>query len=326
MRATSSVLTVILGMTIALPLLGVPAVPVARGQEILPASTPPALHAKEVPAGTPEQVRDAVLHLEQFVGYDRDRDVLTLPYREKAVEALVEALASPVPEVQLSALQLLSLAVRQPDLPGEVLHQRIVPAVRGILEGSRPEGSPEKVRALELARRVLWHAEIRALTHPGQRVEALAAALHNRQDGYYYPIEALAYLAEMGSLEVHEVLEGVLSENERQRLSPKLVARVRTTLTKVELKMRLRGLPPEAQVTTLRESLVASLPDLSLPARDFQTWALREIGARRGEEAKRALSQLATDGTLRPDLRYEAEQELRQLSEPLPARPQPPAR
>ena len=324
MRATSLVLTLILVVAAALPLASAPPVPVAGGQETTAATTPP-LHAKEVPAGTPEDVREAVLGLEELVGYDRARGLLTRPYREETVEALVEAVSSPVAAVQRAALELLALAVRQLDLPGEILHQRILPPVRGITETTGPQ-SPERARAAELARRVLWHAEIRALTHPGQRAEALAAALDNRQDGYYYPIEALAYLAEMGTQDAREVLEAVLAATERRSLSPKLVARVQITTMKVELKMRLRDLAPEAQVTVLSEALVASVPDLSLPARDFQAWVVRELGARRVEASKRVLAQLATNEALRPDLRYEAEQELARLGERPGAPRRPPAR
>jgi len=278
-------------------------------------AVPPAPLEKKVPAGTAEEVRETIVTLQRLAGFDAARDLLTLPYRGETIDALVEAAWAPALEVRNTALHLLALAVRQLDLPDEALYQRILPALRGIAETAARPRSAEDQRTVELARRVLWHAEIRGLTHPGQRLEALAAALDDRRDGYYYPIEALSYLAEMGTDDARRLLETKLAESEHRSLSPKLLARVRATIEKVDLQLQLRTLGSEAQVAALTDALIASLPDRSLPARDFQIWVVRQLGDRKTEAANQVLSRVAADDTLFLDLRYEAEREVRSQRE-----------
>jgi hypothetical protein len=80
-------------------------------------------------------------------------------------------------------------------------------------------------------------------------------------------------------------------------------------------------------VLLLTDALIASLPDPSLPARDFQTWVVRQLGSRHVEASEQTLSRLVDDEALRSDLRYEAEQELRELDKGGALKlPRPPAR
>jgi len=325
MQTHTMVMISILALGTSTAFAGTPRVPGTGAKT--PTSEAPASLDKWVPAGTPEGVRDAVVSLHELMGYDAARDLLTLPYREEGLDSLIAEAWSPVFEVRSTALQLLALAVRQLDLPEETLHQRIPEAMRAMVDAAEPEGSPEAVRTSELAQRVLWHAEIRSATHPGQLLDALTAALGNRQDGYYYPIEALSYLADIGTEGARDVLDAKLAESANRSLSPKLLARVRTTRDKVDLQVQLRTLDPEAQVLLLTDALIASLPDPSLPARDFQTWVVRQLGSRQVEASEQTLSRLVDDEALRSDLRYEAEQELRELDKGGALKlPRPPAR
>lgn len=275
------------------------------------------------PTGTSQEVAATIVALEERTGFDGPRDLLTAPYSTTTVQALAEAVDHPAPQVRETALRLLALTVRQLDPPSEDLHQVILPAVRRDLATVDPAAGPQAERTAELARRVVWHAEIGALDHEGQRLEALAAALDDRTDGYYYPIAALDYLADLATEGTRELLEEKIAESERRSVSPKLMQRVRTTGVKVDLRIRMRELAPEAQVELLNEALVASLPDHSQPARDLQAWIVRRIGERDGTAAERVLDSLAGDETIRADLRYEAE---RALGDPGPRRPELPER
>jgi hypothetical protein len=229
------------------------------------------------------------------------------------LNTLVDGLKSPFDEAKAAALDLLALAVKQLDVPTSALRQTITPAAAAVEERYRGAAAVEEARLAELARRVLWHSSVKAMTSDRQRLQFLQSQLENRQDGYYYPFEAIEYLVAMGNQDSMTVLENKLAEGQRRSLSEKLLQQVRMAQREVEIQIRLRGNDTATQAVELGAAFVASRGDRSFAGQDFRVWLIRQMADRRLEGLEELLSQASKDGTLERRVRYEAEQAVKQL-------------
>lgn len=268
---------------------------------------------KKLSYDSPAEAAEAIRQIEDAVGLDVERQLLLRPYDESAVDTLIDALGSPFDEAKVAGLNLLALAVKQLDIPAEVLNHTIVPAARAVEERYRSAASAEEARLAELARRVLWHARVKAMTSQGQRLEFLTAQIENREDGYYYPFEALEYLADMGTQNAQAALEGKIAESQRRSMSGKLLEQVQVARREVEIRIRLREADAATQSAELRNALLASREDRSFAGQSFRVWVIREMAARKLEGLTDLLNQVSGDPDLEPRIRYEAEQARREI-------------
>lgn len=274
---------------------------------------------KRLPSDSSPDAVEAVRQIEAAVGLDVERQVLLRPYEETSLITLVDGLDSPFDEVKAAVLDLLALAVEQLDIPGDILRRTVLPAISAVEDRYRSAPAPEEARLAELARRVLWHARVKAMTSDQERIQFLRGQLDNREDGYYYPFEAIKYLVALGNQDSKVVLENKLAESQRQSLSEKLLRQVRMAQREVEIQIHLRGSDAATQAAELKEAFLGSRADRSFAGQDFRVWLIRQMVDRDLKVLDALLSEAAADVTLEPRARYEAEQAVRQLRD-LPLR------
>ena len=268
---------------------------------------------KRYPSDVSAETVQAVERLEELTGFDGQRNLLTRSFDEAAAQALLEALRSETFEVRQTALRLLDLTVRQQDVPAGYLLGVIRPAVE---QSERSVRGASDVRGKELsllARRVLWQIEVSRIPAGPQRAEFLKGYLDNRQDGYYYPFQALEHLAALQTPTAREIMAGKIEESTRRSVSQKLIEQTRVGIRRFDLLDRLEGMEPAAQVRLLAEELTRSMPDQSLPGREFQTWVVRQIAMRDTADSRELLRMISQDESLGAGLRYEAGESFKSL-------------
>jgi hypothetical protein len=302
MRPSASKLLVTVALAVSSSLLSAAA---GSGQ--------PRLEGKKLPYDSSPDAVEAVRQLQAEVGLDIERQVLLRPYEETAVNTLVDGLRSPFDEVKAAALDLLALAVKQLDIPEDVLRQTIMPAAAVVEERYRGASAVEEVRLSDLARRVLWQARVKMMASDWQRLEFLRSQLDNREDGYYYPFEAIELIVGMGTQDAGAVLESKLAESQRRSMSGKLLQQIQAGRREVEIQLRLRGSDAAAQAAELGEAFVSARGDRTFAGQGIQVWLIRQIAGRHLHELDGLLSQASEDVALEPRVRYEAEQAAREL-------------
>lgn len=268
---------------------------------------------RKYPSGVSAETIQAVERLEELTGLDGRRNLLTRSFDEAAAQALLEALRSDTFEVRQTALRLLELTVRQQDVPARYLLGVIRPAVE---QSERSVRGASNVRGKELgllARRVLWQIEVSQIPAGSQRAEFLKGYLDNREDGYYYPFQALEHLAALQTPAAREAMAAKVEESTRRSLSQKLVEQTRIGIRQFDLLDRLEGMESAAQVRLLAEELTRSLPDQSIPGRGFQTWIVRQIAMRDTAGSREILRTISQDESLDAGLRYEASESVKSM-------------
>lgn len=268
---------------------------------------------RKYPSGVSAETIQAVERLEELTGFDGQRNLLTRSFDEAAAQALLEALRSDTFEVRQASLRLLDLMVRQLDVPSGYLLGVVRPAVE---QSERSVRGASDVRNRELgllARRVLWQIEVSQIPAGSQRAEFLRAYLDNREDGYYYPFQALEHLAALQTPAAREVMATKIEESTRRSLSQKLLEQTRIGIRQFDLLERLEGMEPAAQVRLLAEELTRSMPDQSLPGRGFQTWVVRQIAMRDTPGSREFLRTISLDESLEAGLRYEVAESFKSM-------------
>jgi len=273
---------------------------------------------RRYPSGVSAETIQSVERLEELTGFDGRRNLLTRSFDEAAAQALLEALRSDTFEVRQTALHLLDLTVRQQDVPSGYLLGVVRPAVE---QSERSVRRASDVRNRELgllARRVLWQIEVSQIPAGSQRAEFLKGYLDNREDGYYYPFQALEHLAALQMPAAREAMAAKIEESTRRSLSQKLIEQTRIGIRQFDLLDRLEGMESAAQVRLLAEELTRSLPDLSTPGRGFQTWIVRQIAMRDTAGSREFLRTISQDEALDAGLRYEAAESIKSMPERRP--------
>jgi hypothetical protein len=268
---------------------------------------------RRYPSGVPAATIQAVERLIALTGFDGRRNLLTRPFDEATALALLEALRSESFEVRQTALRLLDLTAQQLHVPAGYLLGVVRPEVEQFEKTLRGAPDLQSQELGRLARRVLWQIEVSQIPAGFQRAEFLKRFLDNREDGYYYPFQALDHLVALGTPVVREIMAAKIEESTRRSMSQKLVEQVQISVQKVDLLDLLEGLEPPAQVRLLSEAFRKSLPDQSIPSRGLRTWIIRQIAERDTGSAREFLRAVSQDESVDASIRYEAEESLASL-------------
>lgn len=265
--------------------------------------------AKKSSDGSPEEVRKRIRELEIVGGFDSQRGLFTKPYKSARVTALIEGLNSKHREVRGAALRMLEKLVKQPDVP-QATGQVILREVASVERVYKDPTSAEEHSLVQMAQRVSWQIQVRAIGNSERHLEALRDSLEDRTDGFYYPFEAMDLLVEVGTEQARTVLEEKWAESQSRSMSQKFLDRLRISIEKIDLSQRLTPLSPSNQVGELLRSVEQYREDESSLRWEFKVWIIRTIGGIDASESVQVLQRIWKDKSYDIMLRYEAQEAL----------------
>ena len=245
--------------------------------------------------------RAEMMKLYDAAAFDRELNMLTRPLDAGAVAQLRRGMESGRPNVQVSALAILAIAVAQEALPAGEPAEGISAAVSSLATGDDPSASAASVRLH--AQRLAWHMKVTSTMDPRERAAALAPLLEQRgADGPYYAYAAVDYLAELGPAG-ETILRGFVAEDEKRSIDPEIMGRAKLGVRKIELAREIESAGPADVVRTL--ATAARTPTRRQMDREFGKWVVGELAKHR-PEAEAELRLMLADPQVTEDVQVAA--------------------